>query len=578
MSDPSENLWIVFNGEMYNFLEKRRELETFGVQFRTRSDTEVVLQLYLRYREKTLQHIRGMFAFAIWDEKEQRLFVARDRVGKKPLYYFHRPGLIVFASEIRAMLVYPEIDGDIDPVAFSDFLTFNYIPDPHTIYERVHKLPPAHYAVFDKSGLRVERYWDVQFNPDHSMNFEEAKSRTLAMLEEATKLRMISDVPLGAFLSGGIDSSLVVALMSRATGKAVKTFSIGFEDQEFNELPYARRVAEKYGTEHQEFIVRPDALQILPQLIQHFGEPFADSSAIPTYYLAQMTRQYVTVALNGDGGDEAFAGYDRYRHALWMEKYRRLPKYLRDPLLRKLLQGFERDGFFRHLRRFNEVTLEGLEEACCSLVEIHSTAWKQELIGPALKSLLKERDSRQQVITQMKTGRGGPELLGRLQSADLKTYLSGDLLVKMDRMTMAHSLEARSPFLDHQLIELAATFPACFKIRGGITKHILKEIARDLIPPELIHRPKQGFAVPMARWIRQELKDFFEQVLLNSRFVHREWLKKEAIEKLLAEHQSGRRDHSFRLWGLFIAEMWFGCYIKELQLPEPDLNSKYSVQ
>jgi len=572
MSDDGGNLWIAYNGEVYNFLEERRRLEEEGVRSRTHSDTEVLLHLYQRHGVDMLQRLRGMFAFGLWDEQEERLFLARDRAGQKPLHYFQKGGLLVFASEIKAILEHPEVSREIDPFALDDYLSYNCVPPPRTMFDSVRKLPPAHFLLFDRSGVKIKRYWDVEFKPDASISFQEAASRVLEGLREATRLRMISDVPLGAFLSGGIDSSLVVAIMSQVSERPVKTFSIGFEEAGWSELPYARAVAERYGTNHREFVVKPEAIRILPKLIYHFDEPFADSSAIPTYYLAEVTRKHVTVALNGDGGDESFAGYDRYLGASWLARYRALPEWARAGFLQRLLERVPGRGnkpsFLRRMKRMNEASLVLPEEAYCSFLEIFAPADKDRLLGPGLKAIVDRHDSRTSLFELLRSKRGGPEILGSLLYADLNAYLPDDLLVKIDRMTMAHSLEGRSPLLDHHLIELAATLPAKYKLQGLTSKVLLKHIARDLIPSRLIDRPKMGFGVPMARWFRTDLKKCISRIFENSRFVKMGWLQREAMDNLWAEHLSGRRDHCHRIWGIVNLELWFEYFVarREIEL------------
>lgn len=566
MSDGDGRYWIVYNGEIYNFLEERKRLEEQGERFRTRSDTEVLICLYQLEGERMLQRLRGMFAFALWDQVEQRLFLARDRVGKKPLFYYEKDGLFLFASEIKALLEHPEVSREIDPVALDDYLSWNCVPPPRTMFTGIRKLPPGHYACFDRNGFRQNLYWDMKFKPDPSISFEEACHEVRGLLEEATRLRLISDVPLGAFLSGGIDSSLIVALMSRLSDRPVKTFSIGFEEEDWSELPYARMVAERYQTDHQEFVVKPDAIRVLPKLIYHFDEPFGDSSAIPTYYLSEMTRKHVTVALNGDGGDESFAGYDRYLATQLIGYYQKFPASFRKRLLPGLLNLFPDTGgkrtFLSRLRRFNQASLGSTEEAYCSLLEIFSPDMKAILMASSLSGLLRGHDARSYFKDFLKSEQGGEELLGHLLYADQKAYLPDDLLVKVDRMMMAHGLEGRSPLLDHRLMEYAARLPASYKLRGKTSKYLLKALARELIPTQLIHRPKQGFGVPIARWFRGELRPCVESVFRQSHFVKIGWFNREALDQLWQEHLTGRRDHGHRIWGLLNLELWQKLFIE----------------
>ena len=563
MTDPSGRYTVVFNGEIYNFKQIKRDLEQQGVHFQTNSDTEVLLHLYQKQGSRMLERLRGMFAFALWDKESEQIFLARDRMGQKPLFYYQKGGLFIFASEIKAILEHPEVSREVNPLAFDDFLTYNCVPPPHTMFKDIQKLPPAHFMIFNRTGIKVESYWDVEFRPNSDLAFEEAKAGVLENLREATRLRLISDVPLGAFLSGGIDSSLVVALMSEFSDRPVKTFSIGFEEQGWSELPYAKSVADRYRTDHQEFIVRPEAIKILPRLIEHFDEPFGDSSAIPSYYLAQMTRKQLTVALNGDGGDESFAGYPRHLGTLLLEQYRRFPHWFRQNVVPGLIPDRQgRSRFFRRFRRMNQASLLSLEQAYCSFLEIHSPEDKKPLRGPGLIALLENYDAQDYILEFLKSDRGGPETLGKILYADQKTYLPDDLLVKMDRMTMAHGLESRSPFLDHLLVEFAATLPAKYKIQGRTQKSILKSIARDFLPLNIIDRPKQGFGVPVGEWFRGELKGMVSNVLDNSHFIETGWLEQGRVMELWQEHLSGKQNHSHKLWGLLNLELWYERYIK----------------
>ncbi|MDT5271946.1 MAG: hypothetical protein QOH49_4132 [Acidobacteriota bacterium] len=557
--------WIVYNGEVYNHREVRKELEARGHRFHTDCDTEVVLHAYLEYGADCPKHLRGMFAFAIWDERREELFLARDRVGKKPLLYAQAGGDFVFGSEFRALLRHPGVGREVDREAIHHYLTFMCVPAPLTAYRDIRKLEPGHTLTLTREGqVRIERYWQPDFNRKIKITEEEAGERTLELLREAVRVRLMSEVPLGAFLSGGIDSSTVVALMSEASSKPVKTFSIGFEEQDFSELHHARRVAEHVGAEHHEFIVRPDALEVLPTLVEHYGEPYADSSAIPTYYVSRETRRHVTVALNGDGGDECFAGYERYAAMMLSERYRRLPEVLRERVIRQaveLLPSSElKPGRVRRLKRF-------LRAASLPPVERYLN-WVS-IIGPAAKEELYTDEFRHETAG-LEEGRwlapwfalaNGAGVVDASLLTDTMTYLPNDLLVKVDIASMAVSLEARSPFLDHHVIEFAASLPQGLKLRGLTTKYLLKRTLKRLLPSENLTRPKMGFGVPIGHWFRGRMQPFLREHLLSERLARRGLLRPEVVRRMVEQHTSGERDHTHPLWTLLMLELWFQRFI-----------------
>ncbi len=557
--------WIVFNGEIYNYQKLREDLEKRGHRFYTNSDTEAIVHLYDEYGAECVQHLRGMFAFAIWDETDKSLFVARDRVGKKPLLYSHQPnGDLIFGSEFQAVLAHPAITREVDYAAIDDYLSYLCVPAPQTAFKQIRKLEPAHWLRWKNGEIETKRYWQPDFSKKIKISVEEAEEETLRILRESTKLRMISEVPLGAFLSGGVDSSVVVALMAQESSQPVKTFSIGFEEQDFSELKYAKRVAEHVGAEYHEFIVKPDALEILPTLVEHYGEPYADSSAIPTYYVAKETRKYVTVALNGDGGDESFAGYERHAAMRIAEIYHRLPKILRTALIEKTVNLIPTSEIqrsrIRDVKRF-------LQAASLPKTERYFR-WMSTFNREAKKDLYTEQFSREissnnpsRLLEQWFAKANGSGILDAVLLTDQMTYLPNDLLVKVDIASMANSLEARSPFLDHNVIEFAASLPENVKARRTETKSFLKKIAARLVPKEVVYRRKMGFGVPIGKWFRGEMKNYVREILLSEKSLNRGIIKSEIIEKYVREHTSAERDHAFQLWTLLMLELWFERFI-----------------
>ena len=556
--------WIVFNGEIYNYLEIRQQLEKLGHTFYTNSDTEAIVHAYDQYGAECPKYLRGMFAFAIWDERTQELFLARDRVGKKPLLYAEINGQLVFGSEFSALLLHPEISKDIQPEAIDCYLSFMCVPAPLTAYRAIRKLEPGHSLRWRKGEVRIERYWQPDFSHKLNISEDEAGERAVAILRDAVKVRLMSEVPLGAFLSGGIDSSAVVALMSQESSDKVKTFSIGFEEQDFSELHHARRVAEHVGAEHHEFIVRPDALEILPLLVEHYGEPYADSSAVPTYYVARETRQHVTVALNGDGGDESFAGYERYAAMMLAENYRKVPSFLRESVIKQAANLIPTNEFGRSRIRSGKRFLEAASLPKVdrylrwvstfdpgSKLRLYSDQFKQEVTIGYARSLLEPWFARA----------NGSGIIDASLLTDLMTYLPNDLLVKVDIATMAVSLEARSPFLDHHVIEFAASLPESFKLRRLTTKYLLKKMLRKLLPSENLNRRKMGFGIPIGYWFLGKLQPFLRENLLSEKALQRGLFKPEVVRQLVERHTRGERDYSHQLWTLLMLELWFQRFL-----------------
>lgn len=563
--NSDETKWIVFNGEIYNYQELRRDLDKRGHKFYTRSDTEAVVHLFDRYGRECLDHLRGMFAFAIWDTVDNSIFLARDRVGKKPLLYSHLPnGDLVFASEFKAILEHPSVTRDIDHAAIDAYLSYLCVPAPMTAYRHIRKLEPGHWLRWKDGQIETGRYWLPDFSKKIKITEEEAIEETTRLLRESTRLRMISEVPLGAFLSGGVDSSTVVALMARESDKPVKTFSIGFEEQDFSELEYARRVAGHVGAEYNAFIVKPNALEILPTLVEHYGEPYADSSAIPTYYVAKETRKHVTVALNGDGGDESFAGYERYVAMNIAEKYRRIPGIIRKGIFEfpiGLLPSSElKRSRIRDAKRFLKAAELNRVERYFRWTSTFDRNEKISVYTPDFSAAVAEEDPGK-LIGEWFGVANGASIVDSTMLADQMCYLPNDLLVKVDIATMANSLEARSPFLDHKVIEFAASLPSHLKMKGFGTKSLLKKVAARLVPKEVVYRRKMGFGVPVGHWFRGEMSDFLRGSLLTERSLNRGIIRPERIRTYVEEHIDGKFDHSFRLWTLLMLELWFQRFI-----------------
>ena len=563
MCNEDESVWVTFNGEIYNYLDLRKDLLAKGHQFKTESDTEVIVHLYEEMGERFSEKLRGMFAIGLWDKKAQRLILARDRVGKKPLYYSLIGGALYFASEMKSLLHVPNFDRNIDFEALSDYFSLLYVPAPKSIFKSVRKLKPAHYLVFDGRGLRETCYWDLSFDQTEEKTEKQWCEEFLAAYEEAIRLRLRSDVPLGAFLSGGVDSSSVVALMHKINGNRVTTCSVGFDEKEFDESAAAAKFAASLGTDHHEEMVRADALSVLDKLVWHYDEPFADSSAVPTYYVSQAARRHVTVALSGDGGDENFAGYRRYYHDCLQYRARSVfPDGLRGPLFGTLGRWYPKlDWAPRCLRAqatFRELSRGDVEGYFYS-ISAAKPENKQALLNGDLQQSLNGYDS----LTLFEDYYNRPKThdhLSRLQYLDIKTYLTDDILVKVDRASMANSLEVRSPLLDHVLMELMARMPSSLKLKGNIGKYIFKKSLEPVLPREILTRRKQGFGVPVAEWFRKDLKKTAAGVLLQDDPMG--VLNAKGIADLWSKHQSGFRDFSTPLWTLFMFRLWQESYIK----------------
>ncbi len=563
MSNEDGTVWVTFNGEIYNFHELRKELESHGHVFRTNSDTEAIVHAYEQYGRDCLRYFRGMFAFAVWDKKTRTLFVARDRVGKKPLFYWSDGRQFLFASEIKALLADVSVPVEVDPVSLDHYLAFGYIPAPLTAFAGIRKLPAAHWLEIRDGKTEIGRYWKLHYTPKRKLSLQEAIAEFHWRFAEAVRLRLISDVPLGAFLSGGIDSSAVVAYMAQAMNRPVRTFCVGFDDAKFDERPFARMVADKFDTEHTELVVHAPVADILPKLVWHYDEPFGDSSAVPSYAIAQLTRQYVTVVLNGDGGDESFAGYDRYvvnYRARWGDG---VPRWVWKGLAAwtgLLPNRFRNVPPLGKLDRVASALAQSPQRRYAKWVGHFSPAERITLYEPEWREHLQGSDP-EALFDQVFAASDADHRIDTTLDADVNLYLVDDLLVKMDRATMAHSLEARSPLLDHHLMEFVACLPAEMKLRGGEKKSMLRAALRGVLPDVVLDRPKMGFGVPLAKWFRTDLRDMAHDVLLSPRASQRGYFRPQVVEHLLAHHCAAREDHSTYLWDLLVLELWHRTFV-----------------
>jgi asparagine synthase (glutamine-hydrolysing) len=558
MSNEDGTVWIVFNGEIYNFRALRHRLEGSGHRFRTHSDSETIVHLYEDEGTDCFQHLNGMFALAIWDSRRRRLILARDRLGKKPLVYRAEEQRLLFASELKSLLEAPGVPREIDPAAIDQYLTYQYIPHPKTIFRGIHKLPPGHFAVWENGRLTVAPYWKPDFNREIALSEDEYVEQLREMLTSAVELRMQSDVPLGAFLSGGIDSSIVVALMQQLSQERVKTFTISFPVKEYDESKYAWQVASHLKTDHQTFTVTPQSMEILDQLVWHYDEPFADSSAIPTWYVSKFTRQHVTVALTGDGGDELFAGYPRYKAVAlgaMLDRTGPLKSLLALRTWQSLPGSARQKGLLRRFKRFSEAAAASPVRRYLEWIAIFNEARRAALYNDDFLAALPDADPVSFLQSAWRRA-GRRDVVTTASLADLTTYLPCDLMTKVDIASMAHSLECRQPMLDYRVVELAAQMPRRFKFRRGRGKLILRKAFGDLLPRRIWTRPKMGFGVPLDHWFRGELRQLTRDVLLAPDARHREFFRPEAVEQLVREHQSGAFDHAYRLWALLVLELW----------------------
>jgi asparagine synthase (glutamine-hydrolysing) len=554
--NEDETIWIVFNGEIYNFPELRRELEARGHRFYTHSDTEVIVHLYEDCGADCVKKLRGMFTIALYDDRNGTLLLARDRLGKKPLHYALHEGRLYFGSEIKTILaVQPDL-AEIDQEGLLQYFYFGYIPDPLTIFRKIRKLPAGHLAEFRNGEIKVRQYWDLpEYGTHPAISEEECLEQLEKRLQEAVRIRLISDVPLGALLSGGVDSSIVVALMARESAKPVQTFSIGFKEEKFNESEYARQVAERFGTDHHELTLDPNLEDTLTYLSGMLEEPFGDSSMLPTYYVCRMARRQVTVALSGDGGDELFAGYDRYLTAMDRRKFDSLPGWV-GSIYRERIHGLVPAGTYGKNLAWN-ASLNERDRYLDAMSFFPALHREQHLFTSEFLQRAKRLPDPLGQWQRLYDDAPAHDRLSRLLYLDTKTYLNGDILAKVDRMSMATSLEVRVPMLDHQFVEWVTSLPVDWKFRAGARKHILKKLAARVgIPSEVIHRRKQGFQLPLVEWMRDELKARFWNVLLEPRTQQRGYFKPSVVKSLIEEHVQGRRNRSGLLWRMLLLEMW----------------------
>lgn len=555
--NEDRTVWIVFNGEIYNFRELRRELEGLGHRFYTGTDTEAIVHAYEQWGTAAIGRLRGMFGLAIWDTRTRALLLARDRVGIKPLHYAEANGRLYFGSEMKSLLCAPDLPRELDLNALNHYLSFLYTPRDGSIFKAIRKLPPGHLLTWRDGRTHVEQYWQFPAAERFGGSEDEAVERLEDVLTDAVRSHLISDVPLGAFLSGGIDSSLVVGLMARVSGARVKTFSIGFDEPAFDELEHARQVAQRFGTDHHECVVQPDAVRLLDRIIGHFDEPFADSSAIPTWYVSEMARRHVTVVLSGDGGDELFGGYDRY---VPHPRVAAFDRYSPAPLRRvaamaaaRLPHGARGKNFLRHVSRddrgryLDAIRFFGRDE-------------KPSLLSPDIAGAVGGSDPEEQLARCFDRYSDLP-WPSQMMRFDAETYLPDDVLTKVDRMSMAHSIESRVPLLDNEVIAFASDLPASLKIRDERRKHVLKAVAARLLPRAIIERRKQGFGVPLNVWFRGNLRELFSDTLLSASALQRGYFQSAFVRRLISEHLAGQRDHNLRLWQLVVFERWHQHYV-----------------
>jgi asparagine synthase (glutamine-hydrolysing) len=557
ITNEDQTIWVVFNGEIYNYRELRKGLEAKGHRFRTTTDTEVIVHLYEDFGDDCVSQLRGMFAFAIWDARRQVLVLGRDRLGIKPLYYAEIPEGLIFASELKALLTHPGISRDIDPQALAEYFTHLCVPGNLSIFKAVRKLPPAHVLVYRQGQMDLRRYWHVQPNPDHSRTEDDWIDELRARLEDSVKIHLVADVPVGAFLSGGLDSATMVALIARASAEAVRTFTVGFTSKagSFDEREPARVVAQQYATLHQECLLEPDVTDILPRIVHAFDEPFADSSAIPNWLVCQETARHVKVAVSGLGGDELFGGYERYVGLQLGEQYQRIPRPLRSAiakLVQTLPNGNGSSYFGDRLKRFVAAGDLPLADRYRSFISAFQNV--EDILHPDLTTLLgsQRRPRYDRIISELAIR----ETLDLGLFSDLYLYLPDDLLTLTDRVSMAHSLEVRVPFLDHELVEFVARMPARFKVRGLQKKILFRQAIGPWMPEGHLSRPKQGFSVPMATWLKGPLRPMLSDLVTSREWRESPWLNHSAVRKLVDEHLAGKQNHEVRLWAIVCFREW----------------------
>lgn len=548
LCDSSKRYWITFNGEIYNYKEQKDVLEKKGYRFNTNSDTEVIVNLYAEYGQNCLEHLRGMFAFVIWDSEKKELFGARDRFGIKPFYYYEDQEKFIWASELKSIIKAKEVKKEIDLQVLDYYFTYGYTPKDRSIYSKIKKLQPGHFFLLKTSNrgeFKCTPYWKIHLKPDYSKSESYWKEALYSTLEESVKMRLMSEVPLGAFLSGGVDSSIVVALMSLNSEQPIKTFSVGFMEEKFNELEYARIMAKHYGTEHHEFILEPDSIDLLPKLVKSYDEPFGDASAIPTYYISKMTKGFVTVALSGDGGDELFAGYRGYKRMLSFNNHKFEFKRVFSVLNRVWPDHLLGKGLTSYLSKN--------KEDLWAYFSIFRDYEREHFYSNDFKSSLNGVRSENEKIQMLRAMDG--DFLSNMQQLDMQSYLVDDILTKVDRASMQNSLEVRVPILDHKFAELSFKIPSQMKLNDNYSKHIFKEAFKHILPKEIIQHKKQGFALPLKIWFKGDLKVYTYDSLLQSKKLF-QYMDKGEVEKLLRKSENSKRDYGSKIWSLLFLNEW----------------------
>jgi len=582
LSNEDGTVWIVFNGEIYNFRELRNELLAAGHRFRTSSDTEVIVHLYEQHGTDCVRHLRGMFAFAIWDQPKRRLFLARDHIGQKPLFFYHGNGVFAFASEIKALLSLNRVKVEMDPAAMNHLISLRYAPGTGTLFTGIHKLPAAHWMVFADGRVHTERYWQLDYIKKLTGKEDDVVAELKDRLLQTVESHLISDVPVGAFLSGGMDSSTVTAMMATQSSSRVQTFSIGVREADFNELPYARLVAQRYKTQHHERIADDQLVRLLPKLIWHMDE-ITDPFGFGVFLVAQLASSHVKVVLGGDGGDEIFAGYDRYAGHKLVDYYCFLPAALRKnvfgSLIRCLPDSYSYNSNTQKLRWLNEMSLTtGGDRYAQSLTHLRfPREVKERLYTPELrKDLADEFDSTRHILEHFETARAA-DVIDKMLYTDMMTRMPEHLLRIVDHMTMAHSLEDRSPLLDYRLVDFAASIPVNLKLRGRKLKYVFKQVATEFLPPQLLSRSKQGFSFPLAYWMKSRLGNLLETLFVSSRLAEEGYFRREYMMELLNQHRAGKVDHNYRLWILLNLELWWRIYIDGMPLASLDqfINERF---
>jgi len=562
--NEDKSLSIVFNGEIYNYRDLRRELESKGHVFQTNADTEVIVHAYEEYGTECPAKLNGMFGFAIWDQHKNRAFLARDRIGIKPLYYYVDNNRLVFGSELKSILQIPDIPRSVEPKALDTFLTFEYIPSPFSIFKNIFKLPPGHWLLYQNGQAKIQQYWS--FNYETTNQSEDDFSNELcSILEDAVKIRLMSDVPLGAFLSGGLDSSTIVAMMTRNSSERVKSFSIGFDESTYNELPFARTIASHFHTEHYEEIIKPDITELAERILRQLDEPFGDFSVFPTLLVSEMARKYVTVVLSGDGGDELLGGYETYLAQRIAQQYSRLPSFLRkwaiEPVVSALPPTEKKKGLINKAKRFTEGSRLPDHLQHVRWMIFLQQAEKELLYSNSFASSLNGYNSHGFIEEQfLNVASNDP--LDQQEYVDIKTYLVDNILVKVDRMSMAASLETRVPLLDHRFVEFAARLPSSMRIRGKQTKYILKKAMQDILPQSILDRGKEGFSIPIKNWMKYELKPLMTDALSEKNVREKGFFSPHYVQRLIKEHLTNRENHSHRLWALMVFHLWYDYYMK----------------